>query len=229
MITEKETVKCEAIFNEERTHRYLWRRVWSKDKPCACVVMINPCVADCLIMDTTTYLVVNNIARLEDFGGVEIVNLYSKITNKLELRWNSDEDLTDGSNNSYIKKSAAECDTVILAWGTGVLNNKRVLGRINDVLEQLKPFSKKLHVITDGDEVRAVHPLAPAVRNQWILETFEPKDIQPAEKAPTKRKSPAKAEENATTAETTADVAEPMPPSEEETTYENTEARGEEC
>ena len=27
---EKETIRCEAIFNEEHTHRYLWRRVWNK-------------------------------------------------------------------------------------------------------------------------------------------------------------------------------------------------------
>lgn len=27
---EKETIRCEAIFNEGHTHRYLWRRVWNK-------------------------------------------------------------------------------------------------------------------------------------------------------------------------------------------------------
>ena len=69
MTTEKETIKCESIFNGERTHRYMWKRVWNKDKPIACVITINPCVADCLIMDTTTYLVANNIASLEEFGG----------------------------------------------------------------------------------------------------------------------------------------------------------------
>ena len=91
MIPEKETLKCEAVFNEERTHRYLWKRVWNKDKPLACVIMINPCMADCIVMDTTTYLVVNNIASLEEYGGVEIVNLYSILTTKLNFKQNSDE------------------------------------------------------------------------------------------------------------------------------------------
>ncbi len=32
MITEKATIKCEAIFSDDRLHRLLWRRVWDKDK-----------------------------------------------------------------------------------------------------------------------------------------------------------------------------------------------------
>lgn len=179
MITEKETVKCEAIFNEERTHRYLWKRVWDKDKPLACVIMINACLADCLLMETTTYLVVNNIACLEKYGGVEIVNIYSMLTKKLEMRWTSDGELFDSTTDTYIKKAAAECDTIILAWGTGVLNNQRIHKRIEDVLENLKPFKNKLSVITNGDDVRAVHPLTPAIRNQWVLSPFCPADIEP--------------------------------------------------
>ena len=197
MITEKETVKCEAIFNDERTHRYMWKRVWDKDKPIACVIMINPCLADCLLMETTTYLVVNNIACLEKFGGVEIVNLYSMLTRKLEMRWTSDGELFDSNTDTYIKKAAAECDTIILAWGTGVLGNKRIHQRIKDVMEKLKPFRNKLSVITDGDDVRAVHPLTPAIRNQWLLSPFCPADIEP----PLKKTTTDKEEENAETEE----------------------------
>ena len=177
MITEKETVKCESVFNEERTHRYLWKRVWNKDKPLACVIMINPCMADCIVMDTTTYLVVNNIASLEEYGGVEIVNLYSKLTQKLQMRWCSDEELFDDNNDVYIKKAAEECEVIILAWGTGVLSNNRMLNRVNNVIDLIKDYSDKLYVITDGKEARAVHPLTPAVRNQWILSGFTPSDI----------------------------------------------------
>jgi len=190
MINEKETVKCEAVFNDDRTHRFLWKQVWNKDKPLACVVMLNPCAADCIIYDTTTYLVVNNIASLETYGGVEIVNIYSKLTSKLNLRWDSDEELNDSDNDTYIKKAAAECDTVVLAWGTGAITNKRVLERVKDVLAELKPFAKKLYVITDGDEMRAVHPLTPQVRNTWVLEPFKASDIEvPVKPRVTKPKS----------------------------------------
>ena len=92
MITEKDTIRCEALFSEDRLHRYLWKRVWNRDKPLAAVIMLNPCMADTLTMDTTTFLVVNNIARLDLYGGVMIVNLFSRLTGKLNFRWNSDED-----------------------------------------------------------------------------------------------------------------------------------------
>ena len=64
MITEKDTIKCEAVFNDEKTHRFLWKRVWNKDKPLACVIMLNPCLSDNIVTDTTTSLVVNNVAML---------------------------------------------------------------------------------------------------------------------------------------------------------------------
>lgn len=173
MITEKDMIKCEAIFNNDRTHRFLWRRVWSKDKPLACVVMLNPCLADTIITDTTTSLVVNNIARLETYGGVEIVNLYSLLTNKLNFRWNSDEMLNDKENDTYIKKSAEACDTVILAWGTGAACNKRITERISMVMDDMKDYVSKMYVISDGDR-RGLHPLTPVVRDKWVLEKYAP-------------------------------------------------------
>ena len=45
--------------------------------------MLNPCHADNIVTDTTTALVVNNVAKLKKFGGVEILNLYSLLTPKL--------------------------------------------------------------------------------------------------------------------------------------------------
>ena len=173
MITEKETVKCESVFNEERTHRYLWKRVWNKDKPLACIIMINPCMADCIVMDTTTYLVVNNVASLEQYGGVEIVNLYSILTTKLNFKQNSDETLNDKENDTYIKKSVSECNITILGWGTGANTNKRITARIDSVMEELKEYTDKMYVISDGER-KGLHPLTPSVRAGWILEKYAP-------------------------------------------------------
>ena len=172
MLIEKETIKCESVFNEERTHRYLWRRVWDKEKPMAAVIMLNPCMADNLLMDTTTYLVVNNVARLEEFGGVIVVNLYSKLTNKLDFRWNSDEELNDTANDTYIAKAADESSVVITAWGKAGDTNKRVAERIEQVMEILKGLDDKLYVIGDGTRT-GLHPLTPSIRQEWFLERFE--------------------------------------------------------
>jgi hypothetical protein len=106
MITEKDNIKCESVFNDDRTHRLLWRRVWNKDKPMACVIMLNPCHADNIITDTTTALVVNNVARLEKFGGVNILNLFSILTPKLHLRGNVDEEINAPENDDFIKTFA---------------------------------------------------------------------------------------------------------------------------
>ena len=171
MITEKDTIKCEAVFNDEHTHRFWWKRVWCKEKPLAAVIMLNPCEADTLVSDTSTALVTNNIARLEEYGGVIIINLFSILTTKLEFRWNSDEELNQPENDSYIKKAAEDCKTVILAWGRGAAGNQRISNRVEQVLELLKPQEEKLWVITDGIR-KGLHPLTPSVRTEWLLEKF---------------------------------------------------------
>lgn len=122
MITEKDTIKCEAVFNDDKSHRLLWKRVWNKDKPMACVIMLNPCLSDNIVTDTTTSLVVNNVARLEEYGGVSIVNLFSLLTPKLQMRWARDIDINDLENDKYIKKAAEEASILILAWGKGAEN-----------------------------------------------------------------------------------------------------------
>jgi len=172
MITEKETIKCEVIFNEERTHRFSWKRIWNKDKPIVAVVMLNPCSADCIVTDTTTSLVVNNVASLEKYGGVEIVNLYSMLTSKLNFRWNSDNDLNHPENDNYILTAAKESEAVIVAWGRAADENKRIIGRVEQVMKLLEPFSEKLMCISYGEN-SGFHPLTPCVRSRWTLVKYE--------------------------------------------------------
>ena len=172
MVTEKDTIRCEAIFNEEHTHRFLWKRIWNKDKPVAAIIMLNPSQSDNIVTDTTTTLVVNNIARLERYGGVEILNLYSLLTNKLNFRWNSDEDLNDPENDDYIRKASEECSEVIVAWGKSADTNKRLAERAKAVVELLRPQKSKIFMISDGERM-GLHPLTPSLRNQWIITPFD--------------------------------------------------------
>ena len=166
MITEKDTIKCEAVFNDERTHRFLWKQVWNKDKPIACVIMINPCQANTVVTDTTTFLVVNNIYRLGDYGGVSIVNLFSLLTPKLSFK--ASGKLNDERNDEYIKKAAEEASTVILAWGKASDTNLRVAERAKQVIELLDTQKEKLRIISDGKRM-GMHPLTPSVRAKFIL------------------------------------------------------------
>lgn len=192
MVTEKSAIKCEAIFNDEHTHRFSWKRVWGKDKDVAAIIMLNPAQSDDIIMDTTSSLVVNNIARLEQFSGVEVLNLYSLLTSKLNFRWNSDEDLNQPENDEYIKKAADSSPCIIVAWGKSADTNKRIASRAKIVLGLLKPYQEKVYVISDGER-DGLHPLTPSLRSQWILKPFDWAAYDAAEaKAAESAKEPAK-------------------------------------
>lgn len=173
MFTEKATIKCEAVFSDDHMHRFLWKRVWDKTKPIATVIMLNPCESDGIITDTTTSLVINNVARLENFGGVAIVNLYSMLTSKLNFKWNADSDLNHEENDGYIMKAAEEASKVILAWGRAEDTNKRVEERAGELIKKLSKYKDKLYVISDGAGRYGMHPLTPALRNRWLLESYE--------------------------------------------------------
>lgn len=166
MITEKDTIKCEAVFNDDKTHRFLWKRVGDKDKPVACVIMLNACSADTRVMDVTTSLVVNNVTRLGDYGGVSIVNLFSLLTPKLSFRF--PDTLNDKDNDTYIKKAAEEASVVILAWGKSADVNASIYNRAQQVIKLLKGQKEKLRVISGGERV-GMHPLTPSLRSQWLL------------------------------------------------------------
>ena len=166
MTTEKDIIKCEAVFNEDKTHRVLWKQVWNKDKPLACVIMINPCQANTVVTDMTTFLTVNNIYRLGDYGGVAIVNLFSLLTTK--LRFNSTVRLNDEANDSYIKKAAEESSVVILAWGKSSDTNLKIAERAREVIDLLSVQKEKFRIIGDGQR-KALHPLTPSVRSKWFL------------------------------------------------------------
>ena len=183
MITDKDVIKCESVFSDDRMHRFLWKRVWNKDKPMTAVIMLNPCHADNIMVDTTTALVVNNIARLEHYGGVQIVNLFSQLTPKLNFRWNSPAELNDPQNDSYILKAAEECQLVILAWGKGADSNINIEGRAIEVINLLQKYKEKLFVISDETGRSGLHPLTPALRNGWVLEPFIPKENSPEQNA----------------------------------------------
>ena len=172
MLIEKDTIKAESHFSDDRQHKFLTKRTWNKDKPSIAVIMLQSGFSDNIVNDTTTWLVVNSVARLETYGSVHILNLYSKITNHLNFRHNSDEDLSPKENDEYILKSAAECEKIVLAWGRTEDTNMRVADRVLNVIKLLTPYKDKLCCISDGKD-SFYHPLFPGVRQGWQLEPVD--------------------------------------------------------
>lgn len=168
MKEETTIIKSKALFSDDGQHRLLLRKEWDKNKKTAMIVMINPNTADTLNYDLTTMLVINNLNEL-GFGSVNIVNLYSRIMEKLSLRFNSDEDLLESDIDKIIEQYAAMSDAIIIAWGSIGNNSQRVRDRQSELLELLKNHANKLYKIGE----KGFHPLTPAVRNSWELEPYE--------------------------------------------------------
>lgn len=177
MLTEKVLLKTETVFSDDRRNRYLLRKEWDTKKPRATIIMTNPSAADLMTMDYTTLYILNNISKL-DFGAVDIVNLSSRITTKLNVSEDLGLDI-EKENAEFILKSAEKSDKIIIAWGKIGDNNKKVRAVQDKLLTILKPFKDKLFCIAsseDGDS--GFHPLAPQIRFQWVLRAFTPPVLQ---------------------------------------------------
>ncbi len=168
METETSNIRSKAIFSDDGEHRLLLWKEWDKDKPTAMIIMINPSTADDLISDNTTMLVMNNLHRL-GYGCVNIVNLYSRIMDRLSLRFYSDNDLLDENNDAVIGKYAEKSDMIIIAWGCVGKHSQRIRYRQAELLEKLMNCADRLYQIGD----KQCHPLTPIVRNEWKLCKYE--------------------------------------------------------
>lgn len=168
-MTEKTTIVCEAIFNEEKTHRFLWKRVWNSKKPMLCVITLNPNSDNVFELDLTSMLVTNNTYRLGNYGGVTVVNLFSCITDRLRKDDFEEEKSIAEENIKYIQKAAKEAEAIVIAWGKSANSNKFIKEKVDMISEYLEPFSAKLCYITDYNGETGLHPLTPSVRKGWEL------------------------------------------------------------
>ena len=115
----------------------------------------------------------NNIVKL-DFGAIDIVNLVSKMTTKLDVP-NDLEPKPNAENIDFIVKAAEKADKVIIAWGKLGENNKKIRDAQDYLIERLKPFKDKLCIIVTQDGGGSgYHPLAPQIRFSWTLKKYEP-------------------------------------------------------
>lgn len=82
MEIEKSTITTEVHYSEDRHHRYLLYKEWDSSLKKATIIMLNPAIANAVTMDLTTMYIINNISKL-GYGSVEIVNIFSKLNERL--------------------------------------------------------------------------------------------------------------------------------------------------
>ena len=164
MINEKNNMRTEALFSDDKAHRYLLKKSWDNNKPSVSIIMISPSSrANDICVDMTSMYVVNNCVD-QGFGSVEILNLYSKL----------DENSFDSckENDEQILKSCQRSDRTILAWGRGQAK-KMVDNRIEDMMKLLEPYKDKLYEIADIQGRKGLHPLGASVRLCWHLVPYQ--------------------------------------------------------
>lgn len=132
---EKSTVRTEALYDDEKTHRYSLKKIWDNSKPSAAIIMIAPSEkANEICSDMTTMYTLNNVYK-QGFGSVDILNLHSKL--------DSEEPTSDPDNDDWIVQICKKADKVILAWGKGQ-NTVSAPIRILAVIKLLQPYKDKL-------------------------------------------------------------------------------------
>ena len=171
MLIEESTIKTTAIFNQEKTHRTLLRKVWDENKKSATVLMTNPSTADLLKMDFTTMYILNNLPSL-DFGSFCTVNLFSFMTTKLDLSQDLDA-LTSEDNTLQILQCAKETDVFIVAIGRLSETNKKVAVYQQRLFERLREYQSKMCTIQAYDGSEGLHPLSPKLRANWKIIPYQ--------------------------------------------------------
>lgn len=171
MVTEKNTLKSEMVYSDDKKKRYSLYLEWQKQPKKAMIIMVGAGNTNGVVFDHTTNFVVDNFNRL-DYGAVKIVNLFATIGNGKTIIEKDD----DAENLDYIKKAIDDAEIVVYAVGTGHINNKSFIKRQSQVLEILKDYEDKVYCLADWSGKKFYHPLCPKVRN-WNLQRFEIKEL----------------------------------------------------
>ena len=164
MLTEKNILKSDLSYSDDKSKRYLLHLEWDKTKKKACLVMLTAGQSNGIFFDRSTSNALSNLVE-SDYGSVDILNLFASFGRRFD-------DCSDRENLRAIDKSAKDADIVIFAAGTGHSTNKKAMTRQNEVLAILKRYDKKLYCIADSNGKKFYHPLCPKVR-KWNLVRFD--------------------------------------------------------
>lgn len=161
----KSTIKTEVVYDDSFTNKYIVRKEWDKNKKSALVIMKKAGDANEIVQDQTTMYVINNLSKL-DYGSASIMNLFPSIENK-----NTNKSAVE--NLKFVQEEIQKIDDVIIAAGTGIETNKEALSRLKMIVSIL--LDKKINIlqIESAKGRRGLHPLYPAVKNEWKLVPFE--------------------------------------------------------
>lgn len=159
----KSTIHTEAIFSDDKQHRYLLKKTWDEKKPVCTIITMYPHLDGVLSLDLTTVLILNQLANFEQYGAVYLVNLFSNIKTHENLKHIKEP--FDKHTDIYLMKAISESETVILAYGA-YAKRPVVVERVAQVMEILKPHKQKVKKLINPATNEIMHPLNPKARQK---------------------------------------------------------------
>lgn len=117
----KDGVDRYAKFSECGRYRYLLTRTWDirPQRGYVAWIMLNPSSAG-VVADDPTVRRCMGFAHRWGFGGIYVVNLFSRVSTDPAALFDIKRPICDGSTvivDKYIKRAARHADRVICAWG----------------------------------------------------------------------------------------------------------------
>ena len=137
------------------------------DRKKATVIMLNPSKANELKMDRTV-MNVSNFLIDNDFGGIDIVNLFAYMaTDPSEL--SQREEKFEKENNEHILEAVTEADVVIIGWVRD--KTSYIEKRKREVEGMLIPYKNKIKCFKDDKGKTPRHPRD--LNDKWTLVEYD--------------------------------------------------------
>lgn len=139
-----------AVFDDDRTYRYLLWRTWDPDRSQVAFVMLNPSTADETSLDPTCRRC-RGFAESGGYGSFVVGNLFALRTTDPE-GLSAHPDPVGPANDDHLRWMARTADAIVAAWGT----HGTYLGRDVEVIDLLDGELLALETTRDG---HTGHPL----------------------------------------------------------------------
>ena len=179
-----ENIAVNAIFSDDGKHRYALTYTWKAENPKKLSILMispgsSPNISEPIALGLTETLCLNNTSRfgvsennascLGTYGGVNIVNLFSKMPEDyVQATRNGFKGATNEENDEVIMKLIEGTD-IVFAFGSIIGTNKVAYLRALELVKKIEEkYPDRLYCLHDGIR-KFLHPLDIYTRNEFRL------------------------------------------------------------
>ena len=121
-----------ALFSNDKKHRYFLERVWNDSLETILFVLLNPSIADSKKDDPTIKKLIS-FSKKWGYGGFCVCNLYSYRTPSPKELYNNSNNKSK-KNKEYLKNNILKSNRVIYGWGATEFEPKWILDLVKEPL-----------------------------------------------------------------------------------------------